>query len=144
MATTAFSPARPGDREGLTRTAHGQVRPQPQRPQVPGQAGQRDRTPGGMRVVRLRDMQRDCAVIFLSLQHYFSVALLPLMQTPCYLKPHDGSAVCPECGYRATAVVEPPFIITVPPFRKDWHVRAAGPGRGCYRVLGRGTVTVAQ
>ena len=35
VATTAFSPARPGDREGLTRTAHGQVRRQHA---LPGQA----------------------------------------------------------------------------------------------------------
>jgi hypothetical protein len=62
------------------------------------------------------------------------------------MEPHDGFAVCPECGHRDThtAVVKPPFIITVPPFRKDWQVRPARPGRGCYRVLGRGTVTVAQ
>ena len=33
------------------------------------------------------------------------------------MEPHDGFAVCPECGHRDTAGVKPPFIITVPPFR---------------------------
>ncbi len=28
------------------------------------------------------------------------------------MEPHDGFAVCPECGHRDTAVVKPPFIVT--------------------------------
>jgi uncharacterized membrane protein (DUF373 family) len=42
------------------------------------------------------------------------------------MEPHDGFAVCPECGRRDKAVIKPPFIITVPPFGKDWYVRSLG------------------
>jgi hypothetical protein len=45
------------------------------------------------------------------------------------MESHDGFAVCPECGHRDTAVVKPPFIITVPPFRER---------RGMFAPLGRG------
>jgi hypothetical protein len=51
------------------------------------------------------------------------------MQTPCCLEPHDGFAVCPECGYRDVAVAKPPFIITV----------ASVSGKtGMFAPLGRG------
>jgi hypothetical protein len=98
----------------------------------------------GMRVVRLRDIQRDCAVICSPLQHYFLDALLPVMQAPCCLEPHHGFAVCSECGYRDAVVVERLSSSRFLRFGKDWHVRPAGPGRGCYGVLRTGTVTVAQ
>jgi hypothetical protein len=90
-------------------------------------------SPYGLPNLRLRDMQRDCAVICLPLQHYFSVASLPVMQTPCCLEPHDGFAVCPECRYRDTAVVKPPFIITVPPFRE--RLACSPRSAGCGDVI---------
>jgi predicted RNA-binding Zn-ribbon protein involved in translation (DUF1610 family) len=52
----------------------------------------------GMRVVRLRDMQRDCAVICLPLQHYFQLHYCQSCNRPVVMEPHDGFAVCPECG----------------------------------------------
>jgi DNA-directed RNA polymerase subunit RPC12/RpoP len=98
----------------------------------------------GVRVLRLRDMQRDCAVICLPLQHYFQLHYCQSCNRPVVMEPHDGSTVCPECGHRDAAVVKPPFIITVPPFRERPACSPRSAGRGCYRVLRRGTVTVAQ
>ena len=46
------------------------------------------------------------------------------------MEPQHGFAVCPECGHRDTAVVKPPFIITVHPFRERLACspRSAGAG----------------
>jgi hypothetical protein len=56
-------------------------------------------------------------VICLPLQHYFQLHYYQSCNRPVVMELHDGFAVCPECGHRDTAAVNPPFTITVPSFR---------------------------
>jgi hypothetical protein len=72
-------------------------------------------------------------VICLPLQHHFFQAhYWQSCDRPVVMGPHDGFAMCPEGGHCDTVLVKLPFIVT------------ARPGRECYRVLRKGTVTVAQ
>jgi hypothetical protein len=99
----------------------------------------------GMRVLRLRDMQRGCAVICLPLQHYFQLHYCQSCNRSVVMEPHDGFTVCPEMrtprrGRGQAAFHHHGASVS----GKTGMFAPARPGRGCYRVLRRGTVTVAQ
>ena len=142
-ATSAKAPTLPASRRPAPMPSHARSIPgtQTSYPFIPPTDWSATR---GRRVLRLRDMQRDRAVICLPLQHHFQMHYCQSCNRPVVMESHDRS----PCSLSADTATWPwssrCSSSRVPPVRERLACPPRSAGRGCYRALRRGTLTVAQ